>query len=96
MKSMNKIPMQVYFDPETAQFYKDYAKSVGKSFAQVIREITQEKKKEIQTKKAAKGLEKKAKIHPLLKALEEIKLERKNSRDHYPDKTDDDLLYGED
>ena len=48
---MNKIPMQIYFDPDTAAFYKAYAQSLGKSFAEVIREIATEKKQEIISKK---------------------------------------------
>lgn len=86
--------MQVYFDQETAEFYKDYAKSVGKSFAQVIREIAKEKKQEFQTQ--SKKNKKIKKVHPLINALDEVREKLKYSRDHYPDKTDDELLYGED
>lgn len=90
MRNMNRIPMQVYFDPETAAFYKDYAKSVGKSFAEVIREVTNEKKKEIkfERKKIRKT------VHPLFKVLEEVRKNLKGTKYYYKDLSDDELLYG--
>ena len=42
-----RIPMQVYFDQEMLEFYKDYARSQGKSFAEVMRTILKEKKNKI-------------------------------------------------
>ena len=92
---MNKIPIQIYFDPDTAAFYKGYAASMGKSFAEVIRTIAQEKKREIVASKNFKKMVKKKQFkHPMLQALDEVTKKLKDSHYYYPDKSDDELIYG--
>ena len=79
-----------------AAFYKAYAASLGKSFAEVIREIVKEKKQKIASSKNFKRIIKKKQFkHPMLQALDKVTEELKDSHYYYPNKSDDELLYGQ-
>ncbi|MDO8609944.1 MAG: hypothetical protein Q7R95_05310 [bacterium] len=92
-----KIPMQVYFDAETIEFYKQYARQQGKSFAALIREIVDEKKIII-TKFPAKikkidKIKKNINNSSIMQAFTKAEKSLKNIEYHFENLTDDELLY---
>lgn len=89
--------MQVYFDPDIAQFFKEYAKKKEISFAQVIREAMLEKKIKLEKKSGkAKSFSKKMKepYKSLFANIKKIEEEFKDAPYYHPKLSDDQLLYG--
>lgn len=92
---MNKVPMQIYFDPDIAHFYKLHAQRVGKSFAQVIREIVYAKKVSLMKERQENPKNKTTHTdnHPLIKAFAEAEETLHNVNYYYADRSDDELIY---
>lgn len=96
--------MQVYFDQETIEFYKEYARQQGKSFAELMRDIVNEKKtviaksliksKRINSNK--KNIDKKEQginNNPIMQAFAKAEKSLKNIEYHFENLTDNELLY---
>lgn len=89
--------MQIYFDPDVAQFFREYAKTKERSFAQVIREAVLEKKKKLEKKSGKMKLFPKKIKEPyksLFANLKKIEEEFRDAPYHHPELSDDKLLYG--
>lgn len=80
---MNRIPMQIYFDPDTVEFYKQYAREEGKSFTEVIRQAVAEKKEKLKKQK---------KEHPFVSFIYDMRRKYKNKKTYYKNLSDDELL----
>jgi hypothetical protein len=99
-----RIPMQVYFDAETIEFYKEYARQQGKSFAELMRNILNERKTTIakslinskRNNDFKKNITNKEQIinnNPIMQAFVKAKKSLKNIEYHFENLTDDELLY---
>lgn len=94
-----RIPMQVYFDQEIIEFYKEYARQEGKSFAAIIRKLLEEYKekipKEEKSAKRGKGLNERQKLtHSFIKTIQEGRKKFSKTRYYFPELTDNELMYG--
>ena len=89
--------MQIYLDPDTVEFYKQYARKEGTSFAEAIRVVVEEKRKKIEKKvhKKKKALSKK-KEHPIMGFIRDAERKFKHTKYYHPELSDDELLYGKD
>ena len=89
--------MQIYFDPDVAQFFREYAKKKDRSFAQIIREAVLEKKIKLEKKSVKMKLVLKKMNEPyksLLTKLKKIEEEFRDAPYYHPKLSDDELLYG--
>ncbi len=92
-----RIPMQVYFDQETIEFYKAYARQQGKSFAELMRDILKKEKEKMINNVVSKHIETRKKAdryEALKKSIEKLQYKFRKAKYYYPDLTDDELLYG--
>jgi len=93
-----RIPMQVYFDQEIIEFYKEYARQQGKSFAGLMREILKERKTKIHEIQAGKMMKLQGKkedaYQSFMDSIKDMRKKFKNAPYHHPELTDDELLYG--
>lgn len=94
-----KIPMQVYFDQETIEFYKQYARQQGKSFAELMRDILKKEKEKIKitnnvVSKHIKENKETDRYEVLKKSIKKLQQKFKNAPYYQPELTDDELLYG--
>ncbi len=89
--NMQKIPMHIYVDPETAQFYKEYAKKKSTSFTVLIKDLLEKNKKQIQNKKQQVD---KNKYSLFLQTIKKIQKQFAQTPYYHPELTDDQLLYG--
>lgn len=86
---MQKIPMQIYVDQESVEFYKNYAAKRAISFAAAIREALKDKQESL----LRVTIHKKA-THPLLTAIANAQAALSGVTYHHPNKQDDELIYG--
>lgn len=94
---MLKLPMQIYFDPDVAQFFREYAKKNEISFAQVIREAALEKKKKLEKTGGKMKLFPKKMKEPYKSLFANIKKIEEGFKDapyYHPKLSDDKLMYG--
>ena len=89
--SMNKVPMQIYLDPYLVKEYKRRARRAGTSFANQIRTTLN-----IGLKKSVKKMPEKITLSQ--KAMRDFIKEAEKKfvhvKDHHPEKSDDELIYG--
>lgn len=87
--------MQVYFDAETIEFYKAYARQQGKSFAELMRDILNEKQSLLVKKqKIPKKRKLEDRYQALLDSINKLNKKFSKVKYHYPEISDDELLYG--
>lgn len=92
---MLKIPLQIYLDQESIATLKKYSKLSGKSVSALAREAIDQKAEELKTKLEKEAKNEYQKRQEWISSVKEFSEKFKGLKDHHPDKTNDELLYGE-
>jgi len=92
---MLKIPLQIYLDPEVIDIYKQYSKLSQKSVSSLIRHAVEKEVSELQKKLDKKQQYIAQEGKDAIQFLRDHAEKYKHLKYHHPDKTDDELLYGE-
>ncbi len=92
---MNRIPMQIYLDPDIVSFYKAYAQKHGKSFAEIVRSIlAQDMPRLSKTQRDTKAVKPSKDIYSqLVQSIIKLNNQLAKVKDHYPDIDNNTLIY---